>query len=148
VEQSRFLNQYSVCGGIHCCYICIVHAPVLSIKSESKFGKNTFIFLYYGIDSVKYNYFYFCRPCCYCFWEIKIYTLSVFRRYMLTFLVGEPMKICVIRNIYIYIFTISLINLIKHVYYKTKYQNYIPLPVRFYQPTIHDSSTNRILVLV
>jgi hypothetical protein len=34
-----------------------------------------------AIDSVKLNYFYFCRPCFYRFWETEIYTLYVFRIY-------------------------------------------------------------------
>ena len=132
VEQRSLLNRPSACGGIQCCNICFVLAPVLSIKTESNLVKIRLFFCIMLLIQWSIIISTFCWPCCYCFWETEIYTPSVFRMYMLTYMDGEPMTICVIRNIYIHIFRISLINLIKNVYYKAKYQNYIPLPVRFY----------------
>jgi hypothetical protein len=67
------------------------------LQDKYNIGLLTILYIYYAIDSVKRKHFYFCR-----FWEIEIIP-CLFSEYILTFMVEEPMTICVINEIRIHI---------------------------------------------
>ena len=80
VEHRCLLNRSGICDGIKCCNIVgfFFHTVVLSIKTAFNFVKIHLLFrmmplIQWGVM--------FCRPCLHHFWEIEIYTPSVFRIY-------------------------------------------------------------------
>jgi hypothetical protein len=91
VEHMSLLNRSGICDGIICCNIVVVHTAVLKIKTAFNLVK---IHLLFRIMLLIQRSVICCRPCCYRFWELK-YIRHLFSEYMLKFMDGEPMKMCV-----------------------------------------------------
>ena len=90
VEHRSLLNRSGICDGIICCNIFFVHTVVLSIKTAFNIVK---IHLFRIMLLIQWSVFFFVVHVT-VFGRLK-YILRLFSEYMLTFMVEEPMKMCV-----------------------------------------------------
>jgi hypothetical protein len=91
VEHRSLLNRSGICDEIICCNIFVVHTAVLSIKTAFNLVK---IHLLFHIMLLIQWSVIFCHPCFIVVGRLK-YIARMFSKYMLTFMVEEPMKIWV-----------------------------------------------------
>ena len=94
MEHRKLLNWSSVCGGINCCNIFFVHTAVLSICTAFHLVKIHLLFHFMLLIQWSVIISIFVVLVVIVFGRLK-YIAHLFSEYMLTFMVQEPMKICV-----------------------------------------------------